>query len=104
MVQKGDGLEGVGTTFYNPDGPLILGALRCKQLSFSVTFSDAKLERAAIAEMRAKSTGDTYGGQHYEVQFEGIVEGNGTDGSNLRVKKFKILRPVTNDLAFSPNA
>lgn len=104
MVAQGDRLKGVGTAFYNPDGPLVLGATRCRDLSFQVLFRDRNLERATLDTMRETSTGDAFGGQHYLVEFEGIVVGDGTDGTDLRLERFKILRRVANEAAYSPNA
>ena len=96
LFRKGDRVRGLGNAFYNPNGPLQLASTDCLTMSFSATFADKEAEEAMLRKMDEASTGDAFGGQFYLVRFDGIVEGDGSDGSSLLISELKIIRPIGN--------
>ena len=73
-------------------------------MRFSLVFSDEAIEKAALSNMRRASTGNAFGGQFYLVRFDGVVEGDGSDGSVLRVSNLVIIRPIGNVFKAVENA
>ncbi|WP_309662725.1 hypothetical protein [Sphingomonas sp.] len=64
-------------------------------MSFSAWFRDVRREHAVLKEMALKSTRDAFGGQFFVVKFEGLVDGDGSDGSTLLLDKLTIISPAS---------